>query len=192
MLGIIYAPAHCVCHIADETMSLRWFDSSSATLQGAISQVGALSYWGNVVTYAIRTGFCGALSTVSTFVAEVTSHWRMKPHRQHGEVDPMTRQETKGLGSILVNVGCLGRSRLTACGPYYAGAGATEDGAREAAGVHVFLGLFVDGSSAGRYCVWAHVLDKLSLCRSSACKAACMVMTTQLCKSPANLLSCVC
>ena len=36
-----------------------------------MSQVGNVSYWGNIVTYAIRTGFSGALSTVSTFVAEV-------------------------------------------------------------------------------------------------------------------------
>lgn len=43
----------------------------SAPLQGVSSQVGYVGYWGSIVTYAIRTGFCGALSTVSTFVAEV-------------------------------------------------------------------------------------------------------------------------
>ncbi len=33
--------------------------------------MGSIGYWGTIVTYAIRTGFSGALSTVSTFVAEV-------------------------------------------------------------------------------------------------------------------------
>ena len=34
--------------------------------------MGSEGYWGSIVTYAIRTGFSGALSTVSTFVAEVS------------------------------------------------------------------------------------------------------------------------
>lgn len=40
-------------------------------LQGIGHKVGHLGYWAAIVTYAIRTGFAGALSTVSTFVAEV-------------------------------------------------------------------------------------------------------------------------
>lgn len=35
-------------------------------------RVGALGYWPVLVMYAVRTGFAGALSTVSTFVAEVS------------------------------------------------------------------------------------------------------------------------
>ena len=41
-------------------------------VQGVNAQVGNEGYWGSIVTYAIRTGFSGALSTVSTFVAEVS------------------------------------------------------------------------------------------------------------------------
>lgn len=42
-------------------------------MQGVSSKVGHVGYWGTIVTYAIRTGFSGALSTVSTFVAEVSN-----------------------------------------------------------------------------------------------------------------------
>ena len=41
-------------------------------VQGVNAQVGNEGYWGSIVTYALRTGFSGALSTVSTFVAEVS------------------------------------------------------------------------------------------------------------------------
>ena len=34
-------------------------------------RAGVLGYWPVLVLYAVRTGFAGALSTVSTFVAEV-------------------------------------------------------------------------------------------------------------------------
>lgn len=33
-------------------------------------RVGALGYWPTLVLYAVRTGFAGALSTVSTYIAE--------------------------------------------------------------------------------------------------------------------------
>ena len=42
-------------------------------VQGIGHRVGFLGYWATIVLYAIRTGFSGALSTVSTFVAEVCS-----------------------------------------------------------------------------------------------------------------------
>jgi len=34
-------------------------------------RAGAAGYWPALVLYAVRTGFAGALSTVSTYVAEV-------------------------------------------------------------------------------------------------------------------------
>ena len=40
-------------------------------MQGVSQQVGSLQYWAFIATYAIRVGFSGACSTVSTFVAEV-------------------------------------------------------------------------------------------------------------------------
>jgi fluoride ion exporter CrcB/FEX len=35
------------------------------------ARTGAAGYWPVLVMYAVRTGFAGALSTVSTYVAEV-------------------------------------------------------------------------------------------------------------------------
>lgn len=46
--------------------------------------MGSIGYWGTMVTYAIRTGFCGALSTVSTFVAEVITQSIYMPQHQPG------------------------------------------------------------------------------------------------------------
>ena len=56
----------CVSVLAHASLYIE-----SGMLQGVSSQVGNVGYWGSILTYAIRTGFCGALSTVSTFVAEV-------------------------------------------------------------------------------------------------------------------------
>ena len=36
-------------------------------------RVAMLGYWPVLVMYAVRTGFAGALSTVSTYVAEVSA-----------------------------------------------------------------------------------------------------------------------
>ena len=43
-----------------------------------ILQRTSLSYWGGLLVPAVQTGFCGALTTVSTFVTEVggTPRWR--------------------------------------------------------------------------------------------------------------------
>jgi hypothetical protein len=42
-------------------------------LQGVSEQVGTLGYWAFIALFAIRVGFSGACSTVSTFVAEVSA-----------------------------------------------------------------------------------------------------------------------
>ncbi|CAK0780113.1 hypothetical protein CVIRNUC_004940 [Coccomyxa viridis] len=53
-------------------------------LGGVNARVGNEGYWGSIVTYAIRTGCSGALSTVSTFVAEVHGQLKMVPEKLRG------------------------------------------------------------------------------------------------------------
>ncbi|KAK9831415.1 hypothetical protein WJX81_002965 [Elliptochloris bilobata] len=47
-------------------------------------RVGVLGYWPLVVMYAVRTGFAGALSTVSTYVAETHAQLKLVPESLHG------------------------------------------------------------------------------------------------------------
>ena len=42
-------------------------------LQGVSEQVGTVGYWAFIALFAVRVGFSGACSTVSTFVAEVSA-----------------------------------------------------------------------------------------------------------------------
>ena len=46
-------------------------------LQALLTKRGpSLGYWGGLVVSALQTGLCGALTTVSTLVAEVKGGWR--------------------------------------------------------------------------------------------------------------------
>ncbi|EIE22217.1 hypothetical protein COCSUDRAFT_42582 [Coccomyxa subellipsoidea C-169] len=65
-------------------------------------RVGSLGYWATIVLYAIRTGFSGALSTVSTFVAEVHAQMMLIPEVLHGYTYSIGSLVTAALLGILV------------------------------------------------------------------------------------------
>ena len=56
---------------------MRW----QCAVQGVVVHVTGLGYWALVLLPAVRVGFCGALSTVSTFVAEVHYRADMQTHK---------------------------------------------------------------------------------------------------------------
>ena len=123
--------------------------------QGVNAQVGSEGYWGSVVTYAIRTGFSGALSTVSTFVAEVRPD---KPTLQCSSPHIYLAQAFAAQERIMQMPPMAPAEGILAV---LAGAGSTEDGAREIAGVYLLSGIFADGSSAGCHCIRKHGLGQL-------------------------------
>lgn len=53
------------------TLVANLFGTSIAFAMLAVQTEQSLGYWASVLTEAVTTGFCGALTTVSTFVAEV-------------------------------------------------------------------------------------------------------------------------
>ena len=122
-------------------------------MQGVNAQVGNEGYWGSIVTYAIRTGFSGALSTVSTFVAEVSP---AKPSRHCSS--PLTHLARAGAAqaSIMHTLVALCRQwhqRNKRAVAVPAGAWAAEDGAGKVAWVHLLGGVSAGGSSAGCHCL---------------------------------------
>jgi len=102
-LSLLFAPAGCLlrwqlsrlnyalrfCHGA-----ITWFPSgtfaanmlgtaSTSGLQSIIVRSPNLSMWGTVATTAAQTGFCGSLSTVSTFVTEIVKFLDVFPDSLH-------------------------------------------------------------------------------------------------------------
>ncbi|EIE20421.1 hypothetical protein COCSUDRAFT_43867 [Coccomyxa subellipsoidea C-169] len=69
---------------------------------GTSSHLGKLSMWSTIVTYAIRTGFSGALSTVSTFVAEITAQFRVLPEKLHGFIYAVGSLFTGALLGVII------------------------------------------------------------------------------------------
>ncbi|CAL5222003.1 g4291 [Coccomyxa viridis] len=61
---------------------------------GTSSRIGKLTPWSTLVTYSIRTGFSGALSTVSTYAAEVHVLLKLIPDKIHAA--------TYAVGSLLL------------------------------------------------------------------------------------------
>ena len=65
---------YCVEADAGVGFVLRKLSGECQSWQGATHRAGGLGYWAFIMLYAVRVGFSGALSTVSTFVAEVSSY----------------------------------------------------------------------------------------------------------------------
>lgn len=102
-LSLLFAPAGCLLRwqLARLNYALRffhgtisWFPSGTfaanmlgtaltSGLQSIIVRSPNLSTWGTVATTAAQTGFCGSLSTVSTFVTEIVKFLDVFPDSLH-------------------------------------------------------------------------------------------------------------
>ena len=130
-------------------------------VQGVNAQLGSEGYWGSIVTYAIRTGFSGALSTVSTFVAEVSP---AKPtlHCSSPHIH-LAQAFAAQAGLMQMQVAfCSQWHQLEGALAVPAGAWAAEDGAGEIARLYLLGGFIAGGSSAGCRCVRKHVVGELN------------------------------
>lgn len=65
--------AHCIqlLHSCSSQRAQHCFDLLCVScVQCVLRRNSGLSYWGTLMLQAVQTGFCGSLSTVSTFVTE--------------------------------------------------------------------------------------------------------------------------
>lgn len=104
-LSILFAPAGCLVRwqlarlnysvtFGNGRGDLTWFPSGTFAanmlgtalttgLQSILVRSPSLSMWGTIATNAAQTGFCGSLSTVSTFVTEIVKFVDVFPDSLH-------------------------------------------------------------------------------------------------------------